>query len=344
MQVKIVSVFDKDEWNDVIKQCIYYDFYHCNSYNKLDRSGEPFLFIAEDDNDQIAMPLVKRPIGDTGYFDCTSVWGYPGPVASRLPEDLSPELIHFFQQQLQQYLYEQKIISAFSRLHTIIPQEIFFKDFGSIVHLNKTVAIDLNLPPDIQRQQYRKTNKSEINQLRRKGYSVKKANTIEEINAFVDIYTETMERVNADDYYFNCFDNEYFHSLLNADDCKPNLLLAYKENEITAGGVFMVTKNFMQYHVAGTKKEFYRETPMKLIVDEARLLANRLQLNYLHLGGGVGGSDSDSLFWFKSGFSDLNFTFKIWQLIVNEKIYKDLVNARSKEKVLNENYFPLYRG
>ena len=344
MQIKIVSVSDENEWNNIITKCVYYDFYHCNSYNYLDKSGTPFLFVAESENEFIVLPLIKRPIENTGYFDCTSVWGYPGPVASKLPEELPDDFINYFQQQLQQYLYENNIITAFSRMHTIIPQEIYFKNFGNIIHLNKTVAIDMSLPLDIQKQQYRKTNKSEINQLRRKGYTIKKADTEEEINAFVDIYTETMQRVNADEYYFDSFDKNYFHDLLSAHDFQPNLLLAYKENEITAGGVFMATKHFIQYHVAGTKKEYIKDTPMKLIIDEARLLASQLQVKYLHLGGGVGGSDTDSLFWFKSGFSDLTFTYKIWQLIVNNEVYNKLVDIKSNIKILNQNYFPLYRG
>ncbi len=116
------------------------------------------------------------------------------------------------------------------------------------------------------------------------------------------------------------------------------------DGEIIAGGVFIATKKIMQYHVAGTKKEHIKATPMKLIIDESRLLCTQLNLEYLHLGGGVGGSDDDSLFWFKSGFSDLTFTYKTWQLIVNEEVYKNLVDERSKKKVLNENYFPLFRS
>ena len=344
MQFKIIQVSQNEEWNSVISSCYFYDFYHCNSYNILDRLGVPFLFVAEHNDERIALPLVKRQIEETEYFDCTSVWGYPGPISSKPPEELNPDLIEYFQLALKQYLYENKIVSAFSRLHPIIPQVQFFKDFGNIILLNKTVAINTNLPLDIQRRQFRKTNKSEINQLRNRGYTVKVASSENEINAFVEIYTETMERVNAGSFYFDCFDKEYFYKLLNASDFQPRLLLAYKEGEIIAGGVFIATKKIMQYHVAGTKKEYIKATPMKLIIDEARLLSTQLNVEFLHLGGGVGGSDNDSLFWFKSGFSDLTFTYKTWQLIVNEEVYENLVNEQSKKKMLNENYFPLFRS
>lgn len=45
----------------------------------------------------------------------------------------------------------------------------------------------------------------------------------------------------------------------------------------------------MQYHLAGTTEGYIRQAPMKLILDEARLLGNELGLEYLYLGGGVEG-------------------------------------------------------
>ncbi|MEP7141332.1 MAG: GNAT family N-acetyltransferase [Ferruginibacter sp.] len=343
METKIIPCSDKTEWNTVVGEAFQYDFYHCNSYHSLDQIGSPFLFVARDDSDFIALPLVKREIEKTKLFDCTSVWGYPGPVASKIPLQIKPELIHYFQDNLNQYMHDQGIISVFSRMHPIIPQEIFFKNLGTVTTLNKTVAIDLKLPAEIQRQQYRKSNKSEINQLRKKGYIVRKAETEKDINAFYDIYIETMTRVNASSFYFDAFNSEYFHKLLGLDDAKPTLLLALKDDEIIAGGVFIATKCFMQYHVAGTREEYIKAAPMKLIIDEARLLALQMGLEYFHLGGGLNGSDSDSLFRFKAGFSDKTFTYKTWKWVVDQQAYETMANLKSKEKALNENFFPLYR-
>jgi hypothetical protein len=344
MKTKVISVWEKQAWNEIVTKAVFYDFYHCNAYNLLDKLGEPFLFVAEDNNDFIAIPLVKREIEGTDYFDCTSVWGYPGPISSKLPDELNVDLITFFQDEIRQYMVRSKIVAAFSRLHPIIPQQPLLKDLGTTMLLNKTVAIDLNLSLEAQRQQYRKSNKSEINQLRKRGYTVKRADNSSEINIFFDIYIETMERVNADAFYFDCFDLDYFNKLLSLDDARANLLLACKDGEIIAGGVFIATKKLMQYHVAGTKAEHMKDTPMKLIVDEARLLANQMNLKYLHLGGGVNGTDEDSLFRFKAGFSDYIFRYKVWKFIADEDVYHQQVIKKAKEKQLNPKFFPLYRG
>ena len=344
MKVRVISVSEKQKWNEIVTRAFVYDFYHCNSYNSLDRLGEPFLFVAEEDEDFIAIPLIRRKIKETSYYDCTSVWGYPGPIASKHPSSLSADFIAFFQREIRQYMVKNKIVAAFSRLHPIIPQQPLLEDIGAVTTMNKTVAIDLSLPPEEQRRQYQKSTKWRINKLRSRGYSVKRADTPDELSAFYAIYIETMERLNADVFYFDCFPLDYFQKLLSLDDARSNLLIAYRDGEVVAGSFFIATEKFMQYHVAGTKTEHMKDTPMKLIVDEARLMANEMNLDYLHLGGGVNGTDEDSLFQFKAGFSDQTFRYKVWKYIADEDMYNHLVQNKAKEKQLNSAFFPLYRG
>lgn len=343
MRMEVVRASERLRWNHLIFRCKDYDFYHCHSYHVLERSGNPFLFTVTDERgDLIAFPLVSRPIAGTGYHDCTSVYGYPGPVSNKAPEDLSPQLLRYFQISLLEYFREEKIIAAFSRLRPLNEQTSLLQGLGKILPLNKTVAIDLRLPPELQRQQFSSTTKRHLNRARRAGYIVHRTCNKAHIDEFAAIYTETMRRVNAADHYY--LDRSYFHHFLRINDFLPFLLLAYKNEEISAGAIFTVTNNVMQYHLSGTKAMHLHATPMKLIIDEARLLGVKMGLQYLHLGGGVGGSDTDSLYRFKSSFSDCTFNYQVWRMIVNEFAYEELVTRRSKEKELVPTWFPLYRG
>ena len=343
MRLEVVTASEGSRWNYFIFKCRDYDFYHCHSYNALERSGNPFLFTVTDEHgDLIVFPLVSRPISGTEYHDCTSVYGYPGPLSNKTPEALSPQLIRFFHISLLNFFREEKIIAAFSRMHPLIEQTALLQGLGKILTLNKTVAIDLSLPPEIQRQQFSSTTKRHLNRARRTGYVVRRTCNKAHIDEFAAIYTETMRRVNAADHYY--LDNSYLQRFLRVNDFLAFLLLAYKNDEITAGSIFTVSNNIMQYHLSGTKGTHLHATPMKLIIDEARLLGMKMGLQYLHLGGGVGGSDTDSLYRFKSSFSDSTFTYKVWRMIVNEFVYQELVSSRSKEKELVPTWFPLYRG
>lgn len=329
------------EWSQILQKSDTYDFYHTAFYHSLDEEGEGFMLYATNEKDFIALPLIIRKINRTIYSDATSVYGYCGPIASKDIKRIDNKLIEFIQAEIIKYFEANNIIAAFSRLHPLINQSALFKDFGEIVELNKTVSIDLTLPVDIQRRAYRKSLRSDINQLRkRKGYTSHIADSKEEIDEFIDIYYETMDRVEATPNYY--FSREYFYEFLDNNEFSNRLILAIKDDIITAGAIFTITGNIMQYHLAGTRSKYNRDTPMKLILDEARLLGTELVLKDLHLGGGVGGQDNDSLFHFKSGYSKNFKQFSIWKKIFNQEMYDELVKEKGLENS-DSGFFPLYR-
>ena len=333
---------NQSEWTSIIRRSYQYDFYHTLSYNKLEKEGRSTLFVAEKDDDFIAFPLVIREIPNTSLYDCTSVYGYCGPISNLSVDNISDELIHFFAESLLNYFQQENIVSVFCRLHPLIEiDKIIEKIGGKIIKLNKTIAVDLKLTEAEQRKQYRKSNKYEINKLKRNSFEIIEAKSEEELDAFIDIYCKTMRRVDAKEDYF--FSKQYFYNFLQNTCFTSKLLLAKKEGVVTAGAIFTITKKIMQYHLAGTKKEYIRDAPMKLILEEARIIGNKLGLDYLHLGGGIGGSDEDSLFKFKSGFSKTTFQYKIWKFIVHESKYNELVASKNITKEKNS-FFPLYRG
>ena len=338
---------NNSKWNDYINGSKTYDFYHTSCYHKIEinESGSPLLFVASSNKEFICLPLIVKQITGTEFFDATSAYGYCGPVASISLDKLNPGLNNFFKTSFLKYCREKKIVSVFSRLHSLIKQRDFFENFGKVINLNKTVAIDLTLSLDEQRRAFRKSNKSEINQLKgKKGYVFQKIENSddESINEFLEIYLETMKKVGAKPYYF--FDFDYFKKLLINPCFECDLLVARKNDEMAAGAIFTKTNTIMQYHLAGTKDEYFKDTPMKLILDEARKIGTKEGLKYLNLGGGVGGSDEDSLFRFKSGFSKNFHQFSVWNLVVNQEVYDKLVQEKEVSQEEFPNFFPLYRA
>ena len=328
---------NSEKWSKLIKQAVIYDFHHTGYFHKIDTNFiSKLLLFCENDN-FIALPIVIRPINGTEYFDITSVYGYAGPVYNFKENYDASKLVAFFRKSFVDFCKEQNIISVFSRLHPLIEQINIIGNLGEIVDLNKTVSINLALSAEEQRKDYRKSLKSELNQLRRKEIEVKEAATKAEIDAFIAIYYETMDRVEATKNYY--FSKEYFYEFMNNSDFEAKLLIAVKDDKVIAGAIFTLTDKIMQYHLAGTTEEYIRETPMKLILDEARLYGNETTAENLHLGGGVGGHDDDSLFRFKSGFSKNFKQFSVWKFIVDHEIYDEL----SKDKEVS-GFFPLYRS
>ena len=73
-----------------------------------------------------------------------------------------------------------------------------------------------------------------------------------------------------------------------------------------------------------------------------RIKATEEGYKKLNLGGGLGANEKDSLFRFKSLFSDEYHPFFVWKLITNEKVYKDLCKKNSIN-YKSSSFFPLYR-
>lgn len=344
MEFEVIKA-SNSKWDEYMKSAFIYDFHHTPCFHKIEcGSGEePLLFVAGDSEEFIALPLIIKEIPGTDYFDANSVYGYGGPIASRSFTRIPDDLFGFFKEEFKDYCHQNNIISVFSRLHPLIDQSPFFQDFGDTKQLNKIVAIDLTEPVDIQRQHYSRSYKNQINKLKKKkGYVVEELDK-ENIDVFREIYFETMERVDAKDYYF--FSDDYLKKLVDNDCFDTVVLVAYNaDGEAASSALYTMTDNIMQYHLGGTKDFALRDGPIKYVMDEARLLGSKHNLDYLSLGGGLGGSDDDSLFQFKSRFSKNFFQFEVWNLILNQKVYDQMVEDAGVDREKQKDFFPLYRA
>ncbi len=337
----IIGVRDP-RWAKIISLSYQYDFHHTQTFSFLEKNHEPILCVTFQNSDFIALPLVLRKIEGTDLFDCTSVYGYCGPVSNLPFINISKDHIRFFQSELLSFFKDNRIVSVFSRLHPIFNQDPVFENFGVIKEINKTVAIDLTLSKEVQFNKYRRDHKRRLRRLRENGFSVVEASTKEEIDSFIQIYYEVMNRLSADSSYF--FDKEYFYQFLNNPCFESKLLLATKENEITGGVIYTFVKDIMQQYLSGEKIEYRDESPTRLIIDEARLIGCEYNMKFLHMGGGLHGSSEDSLFNFKRGFSDILFDFRGWQLIVDQSKYSYLIDFFGIDKQKKVDYFPVYRA
>jgi lipid II:glycine glycyltransferase (peptidoglycan interpeptide bridge formation enzyme) len=81
---------------------------------------------------------------------------------------------------------------------------------------------------------------------------------------------------------------------------------------------------------------------------QAALWGKQRGNRWLHIGGGLGGSD-DKLFKFKAGFSPLRFQFQTIRMIIDSAKYQQLITLRAKsinmlpETLMASTYFPAYR-
>jgi hypothetical protein len=341
MGYEIITLDQKDQWMSCLDSAENYDFYHTWQYNLIEKDGDPFLFLFKNDDDFIAFPLIKRRINNSDLFDLTSSYGYVGPISNRKFSYADSEFLNCLKISFKKFMSDERIVSVFSRLHPIITQQLIISELGGIFPNGETVEIDLDIPIEEQRKNYRKDHSNAIHTLHEKGFYVKSAIDADSVKTFITIYHENMRRVKATKDYF--FDEDYFNNLLQAREFSTHILLVYLKEKPVAGGVFTFTNDIIQVHLLSTLTKYLYYSPVKMLVDEISVIGRKLNMKHLHLGGGVGGKN-DSLFAWKSGFSDLHLNFETWRYINDQEKYDELVKENVPEEFIDQtDFFPLYR-
>lgn len=335
-----LTIDQKSDWVNLVNRAVETDFYHSWHYHSLTEAGTPLLFVYQEGDDFIALPLLKREISKTSYFDLHSVYGYSGPISNFTFANIPSRLSVRFKNSFLKFLDAENIVSVFSKMHPFFEQKIVLGQFNGLYDNGKTVAIDLRNPIEIQRKKYRQTTLDSIKKCRRMGFHIKDCSSQENIAAFTLLYQQNMNRINASEFYL--FTEEYFTKLLNTDEYVAKLILVYDDDKIICGSIIMCNNGIIQGHLIATNSQYLRYSPAKFLVDEVSLLGRNIGMKYYHLGGGLGFKEN-SLFEWKLGFSDLTLEYRSWRYIANPKAYNDLVLRAGNSIDDKVDFFPLYR-
>lgn len=318
LMINLVSEIDLNSYNSLN------DIYCNKDYISLYlKDGDEIFTFSYTQNENLFFNIsIKKKIErinnvkvDDGFFDLESAYGYGGFYTNT--NDAS-----FIQEALDKYrekCLDEKIIAEFFRFNV-------FNDFAAL-HKNKfdmcrydrdTVYIDLNKTYDEIYNSY-KTN------LRR---NIKKANQnnlkfhkFEEktkyADKFFELYTKTMLRNEADEFYF--FSIEYFKRILGF---KETLLYAVShEDKIINMVILLSSDDKIYYHLGATDPDFYNLNTNHFIFDNiVKNYVNSKKI--LYLGGGTSGLKDDPLFRFKQQFSSDLMPFYICGNVYNRDVYK----------------------
>lgn len=319
-----------------------HDVYHLPSYAQLAAhtdGGRARAFVVDDSRGQFLAPLIVRPIRD-GTIDAVSPYGYPSPIwSSTAPPRFVDDAIAAFVDTLR----SERIVSAFIRLHPILTSnQAPFEAFGDVVSGAETVYLDLTDSADSLWRETRENHRRSIRRAERAGFVVRCDSGWERFDDFLRAYHETMTRVQATGYYF--FPDSYYTDLRSGLGDRLHLLLVEQQHRVAAAALFTECSGIVQYHLGGTRDEFLPEAPMKLLFHFARSWFKERGARLMHLGGGVGSQD-DSLFHFKAGFSSKRARFRSWRLITAPDTYGELVSDWRNEcgREPRGTFFPAYR-
>ncbi len=329
---------DAPEWGAFLHDTEH-DFYHLPAYARLSATtegGEACAVLVEDGESRLLLPLVLRPVRE-GARDATSPYGYPGPLVAEGDDSFAREAMNLAVRRLA----GEGVVALFVRGHPLIGPALP-ADLGTLVDHGPTVSVDLTRSPEELWRGTSSMHRGQIQKAMRSGHRAFFDDGFERFDAFAELYRETMARVGASEYY--SFTDDHFRDLRAALGPRIRLCLVEIEGELAAGGLFVETGPFVQYHLSATSERHRREGPTKLMLHFVREWAQERGVRRLHLGGGVGGAE-DSLFAFKAGFATDHHCFRTLRVVTDHDAYATLVAAHDPEADPADcgGFFPLYR-
>lgn len=345
MAMRVFTIEQAEEWDAVVRTFKDYDVYWLSGYVKafeIHGDGEPLLFYYEDKNVRGINVVLKRDVAkdnhfkgiirENEYFDFSTPYGYGGWIIEGNNNDM---LFSTY----EKWCNKNGIICEFVRFHPVVGNHVFSVKNYEVIPLGQTIAMDLSSPEVIWENIISK-NRNMIRKAEKSGIKIFSGRSEELYKAFIDIYNSTMERDNAEEYYY--FKPEFYNSICYDLSENAQVFYAIKDGEIIAASIMIVANGRMNYHLSGSKFKYRNLAPSNLLLYKAALWGCANGCKSFYLGGGVG-SGEDNLFKFKKSFyrKDDLYRFYIGKKIYLQDKYDELVTMREP---IDSGYFPKYRA
>jgi hypothetical protein len=319
------------------------DIYFTEEYTKLyeDKESKIECIVCTESDKCALMPFVKRSIpvnltigfDNETYYDMETPYGYGGFISNADVEWTKSAI-----NAAAEYLKKKNYICSFIRFCPLLNNAKYCRDLFTVIDDRKTIAIDTasNID-DIWMQQISSKNRNVIRKAEKNGLVFETDYEFDYLPSFIKLYNLTMKRLVADDFYF--FPEDYYVRFRNTFKGSSFLGVVKLGDEIVASAMFMYTKVYGHYHLAGSNQDGTKFGANNFMLWNAAKEMNRLGVKEFHLGGGTDGDPENSLFKFKSAFSKNEKQFSIGKFIINEEIYKKVcLNWETINPELNSKY------
>jgi hypothetical protein len=218
-------------------------------------------------------------------------------------------------------------------------------DATGVAASGQTVSVDLSVDEAQVRAGYRRGLARDITAARRAGLATIDDRDWTYVGTFAELYRETMARLGASEFYY--FTEKDFLRLRACLGEAAHLLVTLVDGEVAAAGLFIDSGDSVEWHLVGSTDGYRQLSPSKLLVDDAIRWARERGFKGLHMGGGRGGRE-DSLYWFKSRFSDRRHPFFVGRWVLEQEAYAEFSALRRATvpagSRLNDGFFPAYRA
>jgi hypothetical protein len=303
-------------WNKDYAKCV----------ETFEYGGVADSFKVQNGKDFVSFNFIKRDLSyifdtlekDT-FFDITTPFDYGGFEYS------NKDLLEIFFKEFTLFCEKNNIISSFIRF---APTYIFdvesVSKFMNIKKINDLIFIDLETDFWNNYSRGRKSNLNKINKLEFK------INIIE-IEKFYNLYLESMNRNNANKYFY--FDKAILQNLVSSGFAR--VFGIFLEDRLISSIMILDEIDCSYYFLGASLTEKLSLDANAMLFHQISLLLQKEGQKKFFLGGGRAG-----VYEFKRRFSSSTLPYYIGMKIYNIDMYNKLVQLSQNQ---DNDFFPKYR-
>lgn len=310
--------------------------------NELVEGGRADTFMYAGPEGSVTYSFLVRPVEFSSavtLFDIISPYGYGGPLLSPVCDEAMADLVRAFHSAFRDYCRDNHIVSEFVRFHPFSPGVGFLGSMYKLCRLRATVTTSLVGDRVIEREFSKRTRKK-IRHNIRAGIDVTSRESPVRFEDFKRIYSQTMNRNEASDFYY--FTDEYFDQLADLMGEQLVLFEARYDARVVAAALCLVGDGRIHIHLSGTDSEYLHLSPAYSIRNAIAEWGIRNGMNIIHHGGGRTNDPDDSLYLYKRQFGSGSADFYVGTHIWNSAAY-DAICQRVGVSPAAEGFFPAYR-
>ncbi|WP_457045196.1 GNAT family N-acetyltransferase [Geodermatophilus sp. SYSU D01180] len=314
------------QWDFVVAGLGGLDTYTSAAYSRASALLEvpgtrPVLLHVRSATGDVALPLLLRPLPGGRGWDAISAYGYGGPVArsAAAAASLGPTL--------DAWARANGVVTTFLRLHPLLGNAALVPASAELVPAGSTVAWDVSPGRDLLAGMHAHHRRA-ARRADREGLDVTVDPAPADLGAFRDLYYTTMERQQADAFFF--FPDAYWTALVDeAAALRPLLVEGRLEGRLVAALLCFPHGSWLHYHLGASADVARGIGASNRLFLAAAEWAQAQGMSRLHLGGGLGGSASSPLFVFKHRYDPESepLPFHVAKLVHDPVRYRELAGT-----------------
>lgn len=284
---------------------------------------------SEEDRRVVLFPLVVRPIAAEPWaapgerrFDAITPYGYGGPYAWGPARDRDAEFWRAF----AGWCAEERIVSTFARL-SLFPEQLSIERAPGAVEVRApNVVVPLTGGADALWRGYDTRVRKWVEVARRAAIQVEVDREGARLDAFLNVYSQTMRRNGAADWYF--FPRAFFETIATRLRGHYAFFHALQDGEVVSSDLVLCSQEHVYYFLGGTLAESFPHGPNYLVKHSVASWAIAEGKTGYVLGGGY--EPGDGLYRYKRGYARHGeVPFRVACLVHDERAVRELAERRA---------------